>query len=90
MTIDATRDQRGPDNDLLWGPRLVRPGGRLKFSGIWFQDKALEFYEGERVYVDGTNLIGPHLPGIRESITVYGDYWQRKLICVIDNPNEFK
>lgn len=45
------KDVRAPDGLVYWGQRIVRPGGRVKFAGEWWQDDKLKEFIGFTVDV---------------------------------------
>lgn len=77
--FDATRDLRGPEGDLIAGPRKVRPGGKIKFNHSLFQSDQLLPYIGQYVYIDGADLSRITKP----RVMVYEDYWCNRFICSI-------
>lgn len=44
-------DTRAPDGALATCYRLIRKGGRIKFSGSWWADERLAKFEGDTVMV---------------------------------------
>jgi len=45
------RDKRALDGALAEAERLIRPGGRIKYAGIWWQHDCLKEFVGHTVMV---------------------------------------
>lgn len=57
------KDELAPDGVIYYGDRFVRPGGKVKFAGSWWQNDKLIPYIGQYVEVraDGYWIVSPEV-----------------------------
>jgi len=49
--IRKTKDEKAPDGGIDYGERQVRPGGKIKYAGSWWQDDRFIPFVGKIVGV---------------------------------------
>lgn len=81
MKTRADRDRYSYEGgNLAEGIRRVRPGGRVKFDGMWHSSEALLPFVGDWVRAEAEDAFYNH------KITVYSYQW--RFICYAQNERE--